>query len=242
MLTNAAAVASTSSLETIATLATFGAFKVDEKFSFVRPYNVASVQGIPNFRHAVIRYRVTGTEKVEKPAKMVTVPSVALPEEYELLDERAKKVILGLYEDEQDRMLRSMIDAGKDRIQWETVTLNCILDSLTAERMSSRLTKEQIENWARVALLKACEVRADQVSEAKSFNEEQKLKQRAGTLNAYVALACKLAAPVPNVGQSEATALKNMLIVSELDDDMAKVLLAKLDNMLNPKVIENAYL
>lgn len=227
-------------LESVATLATFGAFKVDEKFSFVRPYAVASAIAITGFRHSIIRYRVTGTEKVEKPARMVTVPSVKLTEEYDLLDERAKKVVLGVFEDEQDNMIRSTIDQGSERVFWENVTLDKILDSLTAIRISNRLTKDQVEGWAKVAFAQACYQRADQISEAKSFNEEQRAKQRAGTLTAYCNLAMKLSAPVPNIGQGEATALKNMIAVANLDDDLAKVLSGKLDSILNPKVIQNA--
>lgn len=226
-------------LETVATLATFGAFKVEERISFVRNYS-PSVQAIEGFRHAVIRYRVTGKDTVEKPAKMATIPALVLPEEYQLIDERARKVILGVFEDEQDNIVRAAIDAQRSSIHWDEVSLEKVLESLTAVRMSNRLTKEQIEGWARIAFVSACDQRADQISAEKKYSPEQASKQRAGTLNAYVALAMKLAAPVPNIGQGEATALKNMILVAELADDMAKVLLAKLDAILNPKIVANA--
>lgn len=226
----------------VATLATFGAFKVDERISFIRNYD-PRVQDIPNFRHAVVRYRVTTkTEVVEKPAKMVTIPQIKLGEEYELLDERARKVIVGVYEDEQDNMLRSFIDQGRSNIAWADVAIDKVLDSLTAIRISNRLNKEQIERWARIALVDVCNVRADQISEGKGYVAALKEKQRAATLNDYVNLSMKLAAPVPNVGQHEATALKNLLLVGKLADDLSKVLLSKLDAMLNPKIVSNANL
>jgi hypothetical protein len=225
-------------LESVTTLATFGAFKVEERLSFVRPYS-PTVQAIPGFRHSVIRYRVTGKDTVEKPAKMATIPQLVLPDEYSLLDERARKVILGTYEDEQDNIVRGIIDAQFSNVHWDAVSLEKVLESLTAVRMSNRLTKEQIEVWAKVAFVAACDTRADQISSEKSYTPEQAAKQRAGTLNAYAALAMKLAAPVPNIGQGEATALKNMLLVAKLDDDMAKVLLTKLEAILNPKITQN---
>lgn len=225
-------------LETVVTLATFGAFKVEEKVSFVRKYS-PTVQAIPGFRHAVLRYRVTGKDTAEKPAVMATIPQLQLPEEYSLLDERARKVILGVYEDEQDNIVRGLIDAQASMIHWESVELDKVLDSLTAVRISQRLTKEGIEQWAKIAFVAFCNTRADQISLEKQFGEEQKAKQRAGTLNAYCALAMKLAAPVPNIGQGEATTLQTMLGVAALDDDMAKVLKSKLHAILNPKITEN---
>lgn len=218
--------------------ATFGAFKIEDKVSFARKYD-PRVQELPNFRHAIVRYRNTDKSTVEKLAQMVTVPQLVLPEEYELLDEKARKVILGLYEDEQDNIIRSLIDAGVSNIRWDALSVSKVLESLTAVRLSNRLTKEQIENWARIALKDVSYTRADQISNEKSFNAEQKEKQRAGTLNAYVTLAMKLAAPVPNVGQHEVTALKNMMSVAKLADDMSKVLFAKIDAILNPKIVAN---
>lgn len=213
----------------------FAAFKAEEAISFVRQYD-PRVQGIPGMRHAVIRYRNTDKKIAEKTAQMVTIPQIALNDDY-LLPEQAAKVLLGIIEDEQDNMIRSMIDTGASVIHWANLTLEMTLASLTAIRVSSRLSKEQIEGWAKIALVPACNQRADQVSEAKSYNADQQAKQRAGTLNAYCELICKLAAPVPNIGQEQATAAKNLLLVSKLDDDMAKVLLNKLDAILNPKVL-----
>lgn len=225
-------------LDSIATLATFGAFKVDEKLSFVRPYD-PKVQAIPGFRHAIVRYRNTdkaGT--VDKPAKMATVPELKLTDDY-LVPEKAANVLLGVFEDEQDNIVRGFVDSGASHITWDSVTLDKVLDSLTAVRLSNRLTKEQIENWSKIALVDSCTVRATQIAVEKKYNAEQTAKQVAGTINAYVALAMKMAAPVPNIGQGEATALNNMLLVSKLDDDMAKVLLAKLNAILHPKITEN---
>lgn len=232
---------STSNPAVVLPQATFAAFKEDEQFSFVRAYS-PTVTEITGYRHAVIRYRDGDSKKgtVSTPAKMVTIPQLVLPEEYMLLDERATKVILGMFEDEQDEIIRNLIDEKQaSKITWDVLTLDCVLSSLTAVRISKRLTKEQIENWARIAFKDVCEVRAKQIAEAKQFNAEQTAKQVAGTLNAYVALAMKLAAPVPNVGENDARALQNLLLVGKLDDDMSKVIRTKLHQMLNPKVVEN---
>jgi hypothetical protein len=242
MTTNtAAAVAAAAvmpTLDNIATLATFGAFKIDERISFVRRYT-PSVQAIPDFRHSVIRYRVTGKDTAEKPANMVTIPQLVLPAEYQALDERARKVILGVFEDAQDDIVRGLIDAQATTVHWDAVSLEAVLTSLTAVRISKRLTKEQIEAWARIAFVEACNTRADQISNEKNYAPEQAAKQRAGTLNAYVELVMKLAAPVPNIGQGNATALNNLFLVAKLDDDMAKVLKGKLHEIMNPEVVKN---
>lgn len=228
------------STDNLALFATFGAFKVEEKFSFVRPYD-PKVTDIAGFRHAVIRYRNTDSKAVQRSAQMVTVPSIKLPDEYSLLPAKALQVINGVFEDEQDNMIRSQIDTGRAQIYWETLTLDKVLDSLTAVRMSQRLNKEMIENWFRIAAKNVCSTRAVQIAQAKGISDSAEIeKQVAGTLNAYCNLAMKLAAPVPNLGENEARALKNVLVVGALADDMAKILLAKLEQILNPKVIENA--
>lgn len=224
----------------VAVLATFGAFKVEDRISFIRNYD-PKLPGIDGFTHQVIRFRNTdGKNGVSKPAQMVTVPTIKLPEEYSLLPEKAQRVLLGVFEDEQNAMLRSAIDSQRSSISWDEITLDKILDSLTAVQISQRLNKEQIENWARVAIASACEVRAKQIAEAKGFDAANTAKQIAGTLNAYVSGFCKLAAPVPNLNQEDATALKNLLLVAKIEDDMGRVLAKKLDQILNPEVTKNA--
>jgi hypothetical protein len=230
-------------LNAAALMATMAAFKEEERFSFVRQYD-PKVQVIEGYRHAVIRYRNTDAKTVSKVAQMVTVPSIAIPDDMALVtDERLAKVIVAMLEDEQDNMIRSLIDSKQVTvIHWDSLEVSKVLDSLTAVRMSQRLTKEQIENWARIALAECTKQRALQIAAAKQLDEANTAKQVAGVLNAYVGIACKLAAPVPNVGQNEATALQNMMLTAKLDDDMAKVLLAKLHAILNPKILENEYL
>jgi hypothetical protein len=215
----------------------FAAFKAEERISFIRQYS-PQVTEIEGMRHAVIRYRNTDG-KSTKTAQMVTVPQIAFPEEYQLLPEKALQVLRGVFEDEQDNIIRAKIDAQATYIHWDSLTLDEVLTSLTAIRMSQRLTKEQIEQWAKIALLEACEKRARQICEAKSITGPEVNKQIAGTLNAYVSCMMKLAAPVPNLGEQEARAALNMLKLAQLGDDMAKVLMTKLDAILNPKVVEN---
>jgi hypothetical protein len=220
-------------------LPTFGAFKVEERISFVRGYD-PKVQDIPGFRHAVIRYRNTDSKVVQRTAQMVTVPSITISEDHALFgNPKMQQVVTAVLEDEQDNMIRSQLDQGISMIHWETLTVDKVLDSLTAVRMSQRLTKEQIENWFAVAGKDVCTTRATQISQAKGLNESDTAKQIAGTMTAYKNLAMKLAAPVPNIGENEAKAMKNILILGNLADDMAKVLLAKLEQILNPKIVEN---
>ena len=223
--------------------ADFAAFKLEEKVSFVRKYD-PRVTAIEGYRHCVIRYRNTDPKVAAKVAQMVTVPVMPFPADLAVFadSEDAKKLsscVMNMLEDAQDEMIRGFIDSGISNVYWDNITLPKVLADMTAVRMSNRLTREQVEAWAKVAMLEACNTRADQISEAKQYNDEQKQKQRAGTLNAYVELAAKLAAPVPNIGQEQATALKNLLVVAKLDDDMTKVLKNKLEAILNPKIAES---
>jgi hypothetical protein len=222
------------------TAATLAAFKEDEAFSFVRPYNAAAV-GIEGYRHSVIRWRVTGTNKVEKPAKMVTIPAVTLPDDWAMSDE-AKAVLIAAIEDQQDALIRDAIEAKKDIVDWSDVDLTSALAALTATRISSRLTKEGIENWFMVAgnvVRQYCEARGTEIADKKSLEGDERKKQIAGTSNAYKAGFAKLAAAVPNLPMEDATRLLNMLTLSEAADDMAKALGKKLNQILNPPAANN---
>jgi hypothetical protein len=217
----------------------FAAFKLEDRISFVRKYD-PTVQAITGMRHAVIRYRNVDKKVAEKVAQMVTVPQIGISDDHAVFaSDEFKKIVVGLLEDEQDSMLRSFLDQNVSSISWDALEFDKVLASLTAVRVSNRLTKDQIEAWSKIAFVEVCNQRADQISEAKKYTSEQVAKQRAGTLTAYCNLAMKLAAPVPNIGQNEAIALKNLLLVSKLDDDLAKVLLAKLEAILNPKIVES---
>lgn len=218
----------------------FASFKAEKKISFIRPYD-PKVQAVTGFRNSVIRYRETkeGTKTVAaKPAKMVTIPQLILPTDDYLLPEKAAQVLVGVLEDQQDVVIKELIESGASLINWDDLSIDKMLDSLTAVRVSARLTKEQIEGWARIALKEACTARANEISQAKGYDELQTLQQRAGTLNRYVAEFSKLSAPVPNIGQEVATSLQNMLTVANLDDDISKVLAAKLHAILHPVIAD----
>lgn len=221
-----------------AVVTTFAAFRAEEKLSFVRAYD-PKVTEIVGYRHAVIRYRNTDG-KTTKSAQMVTVPQMKLPDDYlVVLSEKEVQVFLGTLEDAEDKIIRSMLDNGVSNIHWDALGKDKAIDFLTAERVSQRLTKEQIEAWFTVAGKSWCETRAAQICEAKGITDaEQIAKQKAGSFNAYKDRMVKLAAPVPNLGESEATALKNMLKSAGLADDMSKVLLNKLTQILEPKVLD----
>jgi hypothetical protein len=228
-------------LNDAAVMPTFNAFKEAERISFIRQYD-PRVQAIAGYRHAVIRYRNTDSKAVQKTAQMVTIPQLILPEEFSLLPAKAITVLMGVFEDEQDAIIKGKIELGMSHISWNDLVLDKVLDSLTAIRLSQRLTKEGIENWFNIACKEVCATRAHQLAVANKFDAEQTIKQVAGTHTAYRNLAMRLAAPVPNLGTNEAIALKNLLLVGNLSDDMAKVLLAKLEQILNPKIVENVNL
>jgi len=213
----------------------FTKFNVEKMFSFVVPHN-AKVSEMAGYRHAVIRYRVVGKTAVDKPAKMVTIPQIKLDADSYLLPKQAETVLLGVLEDQQDGMIRDMIESGKNTIAWEDIILEKTLSALTATRISNRLTREIVELWADAAIRPTTDKRAQQVAEAKGFaNDSSKVSaQQAATFNAYKDNLAKLAAAVPNVGMDTATQLQVFLKGSKLDDDIAKVLNKKLHAILNP--------
>lgn len=213
----------------------FTKFSTELQKSFVVPYN-PKVSEMIGYRHAVVRYRVTGSNKVDKPAKMATVPQIKLDADSYLLPKAAETVLLGVLEDQQDGMIREMIESGKNTIQWEELTLDKVLSALTATRISNRLTRETVENWCDVAIRIQTDKRAHEVAEAKGFlNDAVKMTaQVAATFNAYKDNLAKLAAAVPNVGMETAMQLQTFLAASQLDDDIAKVLKRKLHAILNP--------
>lgn len=223
----------------------FSLFKEDEKFSFVRVYDPKQ-QAVKDYRHAVLRYRNVENDKlpnvVKKVAQMVTVPQMVLPDDWKIaMSEKACQVMQGALEDAEDMIIRNLIDEKQaSRISWDLLGIDLALDYLTAERVSQRLTREQVENWFVIAGKSFCETRATQLCESKGITKPEDIaKQVAATINAYKDRMAKLAAPVPNLGTNEATALNNMLLVSKLDDDMAKVLKAKLHQILNPRIVES---
>lgn len=212
----------------------FSAFNAEKGISFIRGYDPKATI-TEGYRHAVIRYRETA-KTVAKPAQMVTIPVVVLPADNYLMPDAAAKVLLGVIEDEQDALIKESIEKGESLINWADITLDKCLDALTATRVSSRLTKEQIENWVMVAMQEQLRQRGKQNGASKGFAEdsEQMLKQIAATINNYRELYGRLAAPVPNLGQEQAQALQNQLTVSKLDDDIAKALSKRLHAILNP--------
>lgn len=211
----------------------FSAFKASEAISYVRPYD-AKATAIENYRHAVCRYRDTTKGVSVKPAKMVTIPAVVLPDEYSLLPEKARTVVVGMFEDCQDNIVRNLIDNGSNVIPWDAVSLDNCLEVLTAVRVSQRLTKEQVMAWVSVAMLPYIEQRSAQVSEAKSYTPVQATAQLAVMVNAYKDKLGRLSAAVPNLSQDDAMKLQNALKVANLGDDMSRTLLAKLHAILNP--------
>ena len=214
----------------------FSAFKAEERFSFVRAYDVNATK-TEGYRNAVIRYRNTDKKAIQLSPKMATIPQMVLSADYKLPGV-AESVFVGVLEDEQDNIIRSLIDSGASTINWDSVSLDAVLASITAIRVSNRLSKEQIEAWGTKALSIACYARADEIAITKGYDEAGKAKQRAGTLSAYVGLASKLAAPVPNIGAEGCNALKAMMARANLDDDISRVLAKKIEAILNPKVLE----
>lgn len=215
----------------------FSAFKMESQISFIRGYDPKAVE-IAGYRHSVVRYRDTTKGVSIKPAKMVTIPALVLPDEYSLLSEKARKVFHGVIEDTQDNIIRGLIDEGKQLIEWKDVTLDSCLDSLTAIRVSTRLTKDQIEGWARAALHPMFMQRAVEKISSKAKGYESLTPEQACAVvgNAYIERFGKLSAPVPNLSQEVATALSNLLKQSQLADDISQALGKKLHAMLNPTV------
>lgn len=219
----------------------FAAFKAETRISFIRPFDPKQCINVPDYRHAVLRYRQTDKNVASKPAKMVTVPSVVLPADLFSMPEKARKVLTGVIEDQQDAILKALNDSGVSMIEWDSISLDNCLDALTAIQTSQRLTKEQIENWIMVSMIDLLRKRGVQIAESKNFaaGSDDYTKQIAVIINNYRGKFGNLAAPVPNLAQNEAQALQNMLTTSQLDDDIARSLKKKLHAILNPEAVSD---
>jgi len=216
----------------------FAAFIADKQVSHVRPYDAKAIT-IEGYRHSICRYRDTTKGVAVKPAKMVTLPAIVLPEEYSLIPEKARSVIVGVFEDCQDNIVRNLIDNSSNVIPWDLVSIENCLEALTAIRVSQRLTKEQVMAWVGVTLAECIKQRAQQVSEAKGESEMQLTARIALMTNSYKEKFGRLSAAVPNLVQDDAMKLSNMLKVANLGDDMAKILAAKLHAILNPEIADD---
>lgn len=212
--------------------------------SFVMKYD-PKVSEIVGYRNAVIRYRLTGTNKVERTAQMVTIPSVKLPADTYLLPESAATVLIGVIEDQQDTIIRELLEQKPCPavVSWTAVTLDAALAALTATRVSSRLTSANIDTWVRFIgglMLPTLVARGMAIADIKGYPEllDDPLRraQVAGTVNAYAKRFGNLAAAVPNLGEDEAKSLQAMLASSKADDDIARTLNRKLHAILNPKI------
>jgi carboxylesterase type B len=215
----------------------FSAFSVDKQISFIRPYD-PRVSDIPNYRHAIIRFWTPKGQKAAgiaaKPAKMVTIPSVKLPDDDYLMPEQAYKVLTGVLEDQQDIIIKSKIDAGEALINWADVSIPTLFDALTSVRVSKRLTSEQIKSWATTFMTDAFKSRvAEMVTRNPTINAGSQL---AKTTNTYVELFSKLSAPVPKLDAVQLNALTSMLDRSKLNDDIAAALRNKINVLLNPEI------
>lgn len=220
----------------------FSAFNTEKKIAFVRPYDAKAV-AIPSFRNAVIRYWTAKGEKakgvVAKPAQMVTVPQVTLPDSDYLLPEKAQTVLIGVLEDQQDTLIKSLILNGASIIDWEDVSIENCFNALTAVRVSKRLLKDNIINWAKIALAPVFALRAKELT----LNAPQNFSaQVAKTTNSYVDLLGSLSAPVPNLDTKQCEACVSILKRANLDDDMSRALFEKLNALLNPAIVEDSNL
>lgn len=222
----------------------FAAFKAESRVSFIRPYDPKACVPVDGFRYAILRYRDTGKNTASKPAQAVCVPQVTLPEDSYLLPAQATQVLLSVLEDQQDVMIKAAIANDAKLIQWDDLSLDKVLDALTAIQTSQRLTKEQIEAWVMVAMLPTLTKRGTSIAEGKGFKQgsEEWNKQVAVVIGNYKAKFSTLSAPVPNIQQEQAIALKNMLTQANLADDISKSLGKKIHAILNPEILEGVEL
>lgn len=223
----------------------FAAFNAENKVSFVREYSPKITNPVAGYRHSVIRYRVITAKKDAgeiKPAKLVTVPALALPAEY-VLPEQVAGLVLTMLQDGQDSMIRESVDAGKSVVSWEDITLDKVITFLTTASVSQRLTRESIEAWVSVALKDALDARSVELHEANREKDSIPLAKRAeAVLARYKQVLGSLAAAVPNLKQGEAEAAQAILKRANLDDDMARSLSKKLHAILNPVVLDDGSL
>lgn len=215
--------------------ATFAAFKQESAISFIRPW-IKDTPELAGYTHHKLEYRTSDKKAVEKPSQMVTVPAIQLPEEYSLLPVLHKQAVLDYFNRCQKDLIKVQVAEGAKLIHWQAISLDSVIEFLTAERETNYLTKESVLAWVSANMVEQFRARGAQIAEAKGYNDLQSAQQIAKTVVQYQELFGKLAAKVPPLAQAQATSLQNQLLLLSADkhDRMYKVLSDKLHKILNP--------
>ena len=225
----------------------FAKFDVEKAISFTRRYDPKE-QATEGYRNVKIGYRETKKNPIPPEPKVVSIPQVSLGQAQTALEmvtdtdtAKLSAVLLGAIEDGQDAMVRYMVD-GENRkvINWQEVSLSATLEFLTTARASQRLTREGIEAWIDSALLPTLNERGAELAANKLITAPALIaQQQVAVVARYKSIIGGLSAAVQKIAQEEAIAAVTILKRANLADEMSKVLLAKLDALLNPPAANN---
>ena len=181
--------------------------------------------------------RKTGIQKY--PSVCVSVPELELELDEQTIEKLAPH-ILGLIEGAQDKILKSLYESGKGKlssISNEDISLNACIAYLELEASGGRLTKEFLNAWFNENVQdNLAVVIAEKMGMSDPSEKDWEVVGK--KVNGYRDMLSALSggAVVYSVGQC--SALLKALEIAGVDDDVNKKLVARLNNMMAPREIE----
>jgi hypothetical protein len=183
-------------------------------------------------RLALVTYK--GIKAAGKVPRCVSVPRISIDAVLEHLD-ALKPHILGLVESAQNGLIRELVEAGKDTIQDEDISLEKILESMQS---GGRLTGDDIKVWFDEAIALDLTIAfaaklGIEEGEEPTPTQEKKLTQ---AVNGYRETFAKLAAGAATFSDTQKD---QMLRALEFADD-GDLLAARFKARLSKKVEDKA--
>ena len=205
---------------------------VISKSHSVTPYVKKQSKPLTGQRLALVTYK--GVKAIGKIPRSVSVPRISIDDVLEYLD-ALKPHILGLVESAQNGLIRELVEAGKDAIQDEAISLEKILESMQS---GGRLTGDDIKVWFDEAIapdltLAFAAKLGIEEGEEPTPAQEKKLTQ---AVNGYRETFAKLAAGAATFSDTQK---EQMLRVLEFADE-GDALAARFKARLNKKAEEKA--
>lgn len=110
----------------------------------VQSYVVGKTKPLDGQRLSKVTYKVDKVTGIKPESKCVSIPVLAWSDVEPKLD-ALKGAILGMVMKEQDSIVRGLVEAGKDSIQQDSISMDAVVTYMLES--SGRLTGEVIREW-----------------------------------------------------------------------------------------------
>jgi hypothetical protein len=207
----------------------------------VVPFIAGKTVAFPEQRLSKVGYKETKKTKAKYPSIAVSVPVLA-DSDISAKIEQLIPHVRSMLENAQDGIVRSLYESGNgvlSSVSDEELSVDMCIQFLDAEATGGRLTKEAIESWFVSSLADNLFV---MVAEKLGFAEpnEDQGKVIGQHVNAYKGVMSSLAGGKTFLQPAQIKGCKAALsLVDDADDEMARRLLKRLEQMEQPvKIVE----